>query len=201
MTSVAALRNRHVGETAYIVGSGPSLLALTADAFGPGPVIALNHAILRVRALGLPNPLLSSQKDGCYPYPSLTPYAERQPCGDCPRYPMVAVQEPEILLTSADESPHCFADYPLRYSFDPVADLDLPRENMSAPVAVRIAQHMGAANLVMLGQDAFTHGDPRTVLDDASVRDDGHSMPGYLQGAEQSNALAEAAGTPIRWVA
>ena len=55
---VDPLRNRHAGQTATVVGKGPSLLTLTPRDFGSGPVIAINHAILEVRKLGLRQPAL-----------------------------------------------------------------------------------------------------------------------------------------------
>ena len=39
--------------------------ALRREDIGPGPVIAMNHAIEQVRRLKLPNPLYSQQKDKC----------------------------------------------------------------------------------------------------------------------------------------
>ncbi len=195
---ITDLRDRHKGETAYIVGRGPSLLRVRATDFGAGPIITLNAAILYVRRLSLPNPIYAMEKDGCYP--GMTVIGVREPCGHCPSGLTVQPVEPETLLVSVDESPHCFADYPRRYLFDVIADLGRPkRSNMSSPVAVRIAQFMGCTALVMLGHDAYTSGESRFVAHDGSLVEE-RALAAYAQAGQQSNALAVAAGMPIRWV-
>jgi hypothetical protein len=164
------LSGRHRGETAYIVGRGPSLLDLTVDDFSPGPVIVLNTALLQVRQFQLPNPIYSMQQDAC----------------------LVQPIEPEVVLLSSHLSRYCFPDYPRRHLFRIRADA-----SMSSRVAVGLAVQMGAASIVMLAHDAYTHGDYRTVEPDGSLSDGSVSAPGYIQGIEQALAMALRAGVPI----
>ena len=193
-----ALRGIHAGETATIVGMGPSILRLTADDFGPGPIITLNHAILTVRKLDLPNPVYSMQKDGCIPHGRRHQHPPRIPiraCA-CPSPRMVPPIEPEELLLSWAESSRCFATYPRRHVFDVERDFGYEWNRMSAPVAVRIAMWMGCTALVMRGFDAFTSGDVRRV----PVNGVGTGSPrGYALSGVQSAAIAKAAGLPITW--
>lgn len=160
------------GQTAYIVGRGPSLLRLTAEDFGIGPVLVLNHAIVTIRKLGLPNPLYSLQKDGC-----LTP-----------------PQEPETLVLSQAQSPRCFRDYPRRVVMD-VRRLGLHRNCMSATWAVALANQMGCTSVLMLAMDSFTKGDFRTVVDD-ELETVGR---GYLHAAHQATAHAAKLGIGMEW--
>jgi hypothetical protein len=171
--SVEQLTGRHFGDTAYIVGRGPSLLRLTPEEFGPGPVIAINYAIVQIRRLRLSNPLYTMQQDAC----------------------LVEPVPPEILLLSRHLSAGCWTDYPDRYLFS-----ILGKSSMSAPCAVRIALLMGAAAVVMLAHDAYRNGSAQTVTPDDRLEDGSIGFPGYLQGAEQSEQLAARAGVPIRWL-
>jgi hypothetical protein len=168
------LANLYPGQTATVVGRGPSLLALGATDFGPGPVLVLNHAILTVRQLGLPNPLYSLQKDGC----------------------LVAPQPPETLILSAAQSRRCFADYQPRHVFD-VARFGLTRSCMSLTFAVALAHLMGCSGARLLAFDSYTAGDFRTVQGDelATVG------RGYLHAAAQATRHAEKISLPLEWVA
>lgn len=193
-----ALEGIHAGETASIVGMGPSILRLTAADFGPGPVIALNHAILTVRKLGLPNPIYTMQKDGCIPHGEVRQHPPRLPirvCA-CPSTRMPQPLEPEELLLSWAESSRCHRGYPRRHIFDVQRDYGMAWNTMSAPVSVRIAQWMGCTALRMYGFDAFTAGDPTRV----PVPGVTPGKPGgYRRSAIQSAAIAEAAGMTLSW--
>jgi hypothetical protein len=191
---IGELAERHRGETAWIVGRGPSLLELTAADIGPGPVIALNNAIVQVRALALPNPLYSLQKDGCYG--GAVPLEDRWPCGSCPRAPIVAPRPPETLLVSADEAPWCLETYVPRYTFT-VYSLGLPAANMSAPVAVQLARLMGARAIVMVAHDAYRSGDARRVEADGQVVLEPDALSAYAQAGEL--AMAAADGLALAW--
>lgn len=191
------LRRRHQGETGYIVGRGPSLLNVTAADFGPGPVITLNLAIRNVRALGLPNPIYTMQKDGCMQQDP----AHRQEAGRCPGpcgevEPMVQPVEPEMLLVAATESRYCFPDYPHRRVFDVEADFGLAWFTPSAPVAVMIARLFGCPALVMIAHDAYTRGDTRTVKSAGLIE---RHDPGYLPAGRIANDLALSAGLTVTW--
>lgn len=185
---------RHRGETAHIVGKGPSLLRLTPDDFRPGPVITINEAILGVRPLGLPNPLYVMQKDGCVPHDG----GATVPLGCiCPVDRMVAPVEPETLLLSAAESGRCFPDYPRRIVFDVARDFRLPWHTMSAAVAIRIVRLMGCRSVRMLAMDAWTTGDTRRVDDGRTVID---GSPGYVSAAKRAALYARQAGMRLEWV-
>lgn len=170
---VRELRDRHPGQVAYIVGRGRSLLRLTHDDFpDPGPVIALNSAILQVRRLELLNPIYSMQQDGCLVRPLAS----------------------ETLLVSDHLSRDCWPDHPHRYLFRIAAE-----SSMSTPVAVRIAILMGVSALEMLGMDAYTAGSQVTVAGNGKLEDGTASFPGYVQGAQQAETIAAGFGIPIRW--
>ncbi len=61
--SIEVLVGQYSGQTAWVIGSGPSLLRLSIGDIGVGPVLAINTAIRRVETLGLSNPVYSLQKD------------------------------------------------------------------------------------------------------------------------------------------
>jgi hypothetical protein len=181
----------HAGETAYIIGKGPSLLRLTEAMLGPGPIIALNQAIIHVR--GYRAPLYSSQKDGCH----LGGVRHQgKPCpnggGD-----MIAPQAPEILLVSQQESPDCFADYEPRFVVDVERDFGVPWFTPSAPIMAGLALLMGCARIVFVSHDAYALGDGRAVKN-------GLVVPGPLNlyeiNGRKADDLCKAAGIPFEWV-
>lgn len=186
---IEALRDAHKGETAYIIGKGPSLAGLTEEMLGAGPIFALNHAILRVR--GWREPLYSSQKDGC------TEPGGPHPGSPCLSARMTAPVPPEILIVSQHDSPDCFADYEPRYVYDAETDLGCHWSTPSAGVIVSVAVLMGCARIVMVCHDAYTLQDHRRwVIDHLEPGDDGC----YLNSA--SHALAQAAKhhIPLEWM-
>lgn len=184
---ITALANVYAGQTCYIVGKGPSLLNLTADHFAqPGPVVTLNQAICTVQTLGLPNPLLSMQKDGAYPI-----VCDR-PCAHCPDTgpDMVRPDSGALLLVSKANSAHCFTDYRPRYVFDTEADLFLYWRMASAVVAVRLAELMSCTGLVFVSLDACTTGDVRTCVDGRStVIQDSDLAHSYRDTAQRLDAM------------
>jgi hypothetical protein len=193
-----SLRSIHAGETATIVGMGPSILGLEAADFGPGPIITLNHAILTVRALGVPNTVYTMQKDGCIPHGRRRQNPPRIPIRGCacPSPRTVPPREPEELLLSWAESSRCFATYSRRHIFDVERDFGMVWNTMSAPVAVKIAIWMGCTSLKMLGFDAHTRGDSSRVR----VYGVGPGSPrGYALSAVQSSSIAKAAGLSVTW--
>lgn len=189
---------QHPGQTAYIVGRGPSLLTLQPGDFGPGPVIALNAAILHVRTLQLPNPLYYQWKDGCVPHgldwlTLVTGVKQPHVCKLPPPIP------PEVFITSKVEGDQCLADYPLRHVIDVEAEFGLHWSTMSSPIAVEIAHAMGATSLVMYGQDAWTSGgtDTRRWMPDGSFEDDPHAA--YYLAGKVAQERAGVHGLPVRW--
>jgi hypothetical protein len=166
---VTALTDAYAGQTCYVVGKGPSLLHLTAAHFPePGPVIAINHAIRTVQRLRLPNPVLSMQKDGRYPFPC------PQPCTEVAER-MVWPPTGALLLVSATTTPNCFAGHRRRYVFDEAA-LGLKFTAPSAVVAIRLAELFGCARLVLLAFDAAVTGCTDSVVD-------GRAQPGQRRFA------------------
>jgi hypothetical protein len=173
IASVTGLEGRHVGQTASIVGRGPSLLQLTASDL-IGPVLTLNHAILEIRKLRLSNPLYSLQKDGCIVEPQL----------------------PETVILSRGQSPTCWRGYPRRVVID-VRSLGLQRNCMSSTLAVALAHRMGCSGVRMMAMDSFTRDDFRTVVG-GELNTIGR---GYLHAANQASAHAARLGLLLEWVA
>lgn len=185
----------HAGQTASIVGKGPSLLHLTASDFPEGPVLTLNHAIIAVRKLRLPNPIYVMEKDGCVPH---VDRSAPVPLGCiCPSDRMVPPIEPETILLSAAESSRCFPEYPRRVVFDVQRDFGLRWHTMSAVVAIRIVSLMGCRSVRMLAMDAWTTGDTRRVDDGKRILP---GSPGYRSAGQRVAAFASETGMSIEWI-
>jgi hypothetical protein len=189
------LRGLYAGQTATIVGKGPSILGLKAKDIPPGPVIAVNHAILVVRGWHLPNPVYTMQKDGCVPHANGLFPVPIDRC-ICPSPRIVRPLAPEIVLVSAAESSHCHLGYPARHVFDVEADFGLPWNTMSVPVAARIAAYMGCTRLLMVGHDAYYRGDRRRLERSRIIRSKGN---GYRRAALQAIAYAKSAKIAIEF--
>lgn len=193
-------------ETAYVVGRGPSLLRVTRDDLGSaGPVIVLNRALDHIRTLydgPFAHRVYSQQKDGCVAHDWQTPRDEiiAPPGHVCATPWMVQPRWPEALIVSSAESRYCFENYRhlgRRAIVDVEHDLALPWHTMSATVAVRIAILWGAARIVMLGFDSWTHDDNRTVEGDRLVES---PHAGYRLAAAQSKQIAHESGVEMEWV-
>lgn len=193
---ITALRDAYAGQKCYIVGKGPSLLNLTTEHFGPGPIITLNQALRKVESLRLPNPLLSMQKDGSYPIVC------GSPCEDCtvmgPR-DMIVPEPGAALLVSKANSEWCFIDYQPRYVFDSEQDFGLDWYMPSALVALKLAELFGCTALTFVSMDACTTGDTRLVNDGvAELRADPRLADSYLDTAVRLRRMLKA--SPIRSV-
>jgi hypothetical protein len=178
---------------AYIVGRGPSLLSLTSEDFGPGPVIALNAAIHYVRTLALPNPIWWMWKDGCLAHGQFDNDPHPHEC-------TLPHPEPgEHFVTSWAEGRYCGLDFPDRHVIDIEREYLLPWYSLSAPVAVELARELGVTELVILGHDAYTTGgqNTRRWMPDGSFEDDPHA--GYYLAGHQAQERAALHGIPIRW--
>ena len=149
---VDRMKGRHAGETCYIVGKGPSLVDLTNEAFGPGPVICLNRAILHVQNLGLGNEIYSMQKDGCESY-----HQRDVGCVGCDGevFPIVYPEDSVTLLLHEHESRNCLPKHPRRLVFDAVDELGFDWWSTSSPCAIRIAKVFGCEKVVLLCHDSF----------------------------------------------
>jgi hypothetical protein len=142
-----ALRDLYQGQTAWIVGKGPSLKCLRAEHFGAGPVITINESILIVQDLGLPNPIYSMQKDGdagigkaVYPHPDIP-----------------------VILQRPGYSERNLPDHPLRMWVSPEQDFGLLHTEMSVRLCIGIAKLMGCVKIVFVCCDSLVNGDVRRM--------------------------------------
>jgi len=161
--SIQALKDVHAGDTAWIIGKGPSLLMLTREQLGPGPVIAINEATIAIEALGLDNAVYSLQKDA-ERYES-APELRVVTAGTEPIAPLRGA----TLLVHRHESANRMPQYAPRFVFDNVADFGLEWWEFSSLTAAAIAKLMGCRKVVFVSHDACVFGDARTC----SPRSDG----------------------------
>lgn len=158
------LKDKFKGQTAWIIGGGPSVQYLKAEDIGSGPVFALNLALSTVQALNLPNPLFSVQKDGgllkdCPA--TLDPYCFDQRCDEC--MGMVRPNPGVTLLVHKHESRFCFPNHHPRFVFD-WADIGLPHNEFTFLATIKLAQMMGCTKFYFISFDAHTCGDLTTYL-------------------------------------
>ena len=165
--SIAPLKNRHPGQTCYIVGKGPSLERLRAHHFGPGPVLVINETIRLIQTMGLPNQVYSMQKDGCM---TADPHNQPRPCSTCQAHgwkrPPVTDPYPGIaVLFSQHFSSWCLHGRPNRFVF---TDAELGYAGypgtMSTLEAIHLALHLGAAHVVMMCFDSLVTGNTDTLV-------------------------------------
>jgi len=151
------VKNMHMGQTAWVVGKGPSLRHLRAEHFGDGPVITMNEAIMSVQALGLPNPLYAMQKDGCAHQPCVCKGRGAEP-------PLVVLEESTTLfLQRPGYSELCFAMHKNALCVLPEIDLKLPAHAMSIRMCAAIARLMGCSEIIFMCCDSLANGDIRRV--------------------------------------
>lgn len=157
--SVKHLAGIYKDSTCYIVGKGPSLENLKASDFGEGPVITMNHAVVKVEQLCLPNRIFSMQKDGC---------------GN------EVMPKAATVVVHSRESDHSFLGYKPRYVFDNPDDFDLTVRAPSIMSATSLAHLMGCKKIVYLCCDGVMGIDDRTAIpmEDGSI-DIGISDPNY----------------------
>jgi len=160
--TMRALKNKHVGEAVWIIGKGPSLKFLKPQHIGEGPVIAINQAIKKIDALGLPNTTYGMLKDGGgkreYAPDNLNPECGFQ--GECSEdFCGFFVSEKGAALIVHDiESGYCREDYQPRYVFN-LQELGLSGNVYSLIAAVRIAELMGCERFNFVSCDAHAIGD------------------------------------------
>jgi hypothetical protein len=152
---IESLRDRHIGQTAWVVGKGPSLVYLRQEDIGPGPVIALNQAIVWVEGVINQNEIYSMQKDGC---------GNIYKGHVCNADSAMVRPKNAVLLIHEKESPFCFIDYSPRYSFDCEKDFGIPWNINSAAVAIFIGGLMGCRRFVFVSLDACVNGSCENVL-------------------------------------
>jgi hypothetical protein len=197
------LRNLYTGETVWIVGKGPSLQYLRAEHIAPGPVIAINHAILQVEDINIPNPVFSMQKDGGNRkrYPS-EPFDAFHPvwhgcdymlncgdrCGD-----MTRPKRGATLLVHEHESAGCFADYLPRLIFS-WNELGLPSNLCSLVIAVKIGQLMGCSKFRFVSCDVQVDGSVESYTPGVGME----SRPGYIAQVSELKPYLE--GLNCEWI-
>jgi hypothetical protein len=193
-TDIALLRDRHVGETASIIGRGPSLLKLKAEDVPPGPVITLNAAVIQVRKLGLPNHIYMQWKDGCQQHTWL----DNDPAS--PHGCTLPSPDPgETLLLSLAESRYCQMDAPDRHVMDVKGWFGVDWWKMSAPVAVCVAELLGCRDIVFFGCDAYTstNTENRAVLPNGVLED--HPQWSYYRAGLEAQTIADERGITTSW--
>jgi hypothetical protein len=178
---MSALQGIYSDQACYLIGKGPSLLNLSAADLRPGPVIALNSAVLKVAELEIDNPVYAMQKDGGNRSYCTQPCGDR--CGDMRRVP-----DHFALLVHEHESRRCYPDQPQRYIFDNLA-LGLQVHDASVLSAIKIADLFGCTRLILLCFDAGVNGDCRHVEDGSLLRTHRHTP--YLRYAQQARHLLE----------
>ena len=144
------LRHKHTGETCWIVGKGPSLRYLRAEHFGPGPVIALNDAIVAVQELDIPNKVYSLQKDGQ------------------PGFMVKPRMDIALIVQKNYPSQKYYPEHPERYVVDVIKDLGFDHiQVLATRMAIAIAKQMDCSALKMMCCDNLVTGaletfNPRT---------------------------------------
>ena len=156
-----SLIGKHKGETAWIVGSGPSLQHLTAYDIGVGPVITLNQSALVVENLGLPNQVYSMQKDGgnkrIKSPDNLNPNCPERQNGCGEQCGGIVRPKHATLMVHNLESLFCFDDYSPRYVFE-LSDFGLTQNTCSFVVAIKMAQLFGCTSFKFISFDAHVFG-------------------------------------------
>ena len=142
MERVTALNGRYIGETAWVIGRGPSLARLRPEHIGPGPVIVINQAVEVVEGLSIPNHLYSMQKDKVFVYPARA---------------ALLLHDRESLPQADSFELECIEVY----SFDMVDDFGREYTLPSVVAAAEIACLWGCARVKYLCCDAATDGDTR----------------------------------------
>lgn len=175
---IQKLKNRFNGLNCYIVGKGPSLTWLTYQDFissGPGPVIALNHAAIKVNTLGLPMDVFAMEKD----------------CGHG-----FDLGNMILVVHSLEKSKNYKPKHTPRYSFNNRIDFGLKPTDFSALSAIQLGLLMGCKHFILISFDAATMGSLHcfhpspgkgglivTKVDDNLVMDDA-----YLKQARRMKA-------------
>lgn len=177
------LKDKYRDQTAWIIGTGPSIQFLSTANIGEGPVIALNQAITIVENIGAPNDIYSSQKDGgarrngrkAQPGSDVwfTPDCDYSgiECSNCiGAHPL----KPTTTLILHDlESKYCFPDHEKRFVFS-FTELGLLKNEFSQIFTLKLAQYMGCDKFVFVSFDSQTVSDFRNHFN-------GVQVPAYAQ--------------------
>uniref|UniRef100_A0A6M3XVK7 Uncharacterized protein n=1 Tax=viral metagenome TaxID=1070528 RepID=A0A6M3XVK7_9ZZZZ len=151
-------KDKHKGETAWIIGKGTSLFHLSRNDIGNGPIIAIYEAIVPIEILNFPNELFSLQKDGGAR--KRNPLSDDPECDDrqCDFCKGMVTPKRATLLLHEKEAKYCFEDYPRRLLFT-LEEIGLPNNEFSLVCALKIAQFMGCDKFRFVSCDAHANGD------------------------------------------
>ena len=173
---ISELKDKHKGETAWIVGLGPSIKDLQKNDFGDGPVITLNQSIVAVQRLSLKNDIYSMQKDD-----------------DPPAYIIPNTGIPLILheLESLKTFPKSDIAHDREpcYIFNNPDDFGLLWNTISIISATEIGRLMGCYRIKYVCCDAHAKGILGTYIpheDGTSYLDNAELRNSYLMGQMQS---------------
>ena len=155
------LKDKHCGETCYIIGKGNSIKKLSNDTIGEGFIIALNQAIQVVEEVCYSNETYSMQKDGASPN-----IRDHCPCvegeiTECPHDMVTPIYS--TLLLHEHESKFCLPNYEKKIIFD-AEQLNLYMFTPSVVCAIELAKYMGAVSLKMIGFDSYTDDDNTNII-------------------------------------
>ena len=162
------LKDKHQGETVWIIGKGYSLIHIKRSDIGSGPIIAIYESLVPIEVLGFPNEIYSLQKDGglfkdsvaIFDNKPISPDCTVRQCDKCPG--VVRPARAGLILHDL-ESKYCFEDYEPRYVFT-LEEIGLPENQFSLVCAIKIGQLMGCTKFKFVSFDAHTSGDPRNAI-------------------------------------
>jgi hypothetical protein len=175
------LTGMYPGETAYVVGKGPSLGNLRAEHIGEGIVIALNQAVAVVERLDIPNVIYSLQKDGC----GLKGVHDECLKRDGMDW-MIRPERATLIVQAPGYSGNCLPDYEPRLIVRPKADLGfIYAETMAVRMGIAIAKLMRCRRIVMTCCDSLVNGKLETF--------DVHKNRSYLTSARHHYGHSKAA--------
>jgi len=176
-TGLEDLKDKHKGETCYIVGKGLSLKSIKKEHFGEGIIITINSAIVQIEKLGLTNQIYAMMKDG-----------------DVPDFrPQKA-----ILLVSLHESNNVLEDYSPRYVFNAITltNTKYRYREFSANCALKVAQLMGCSKIKLLCFDACTMGDIRGI----NGKNEVYENKRYIEQCQRMCELIDKEKMDVEWI-
>ncbi len=135
-----SLKNKHIGETCYILGKGESIRNLSEDDLGIGFILALYETIDVVEKLDIKNKIYSLQKDTLTnPNTNNTIFAHKH--------------ESAKIITEVDDRHVVFDN----------EQLGLQWNSPSITSAINIAKYLGCSNICMVSFDASTNGNVKNM--------------------------------------
>lgn len=145
MSNILLLSNVHKGQTAHVIGRGPSLQYLRDYHFinSNGPIIAVNYAILHIRKLNLSNTIYTLQKDDGQVRP---------------------IRSENLIVHELEPSIDAWTDYQPRYTFNNEKDFGISWNEFSTLTCIELARVMGCDKIRYISCDADVNGDTRTYM-------------------------------------